>query len=230
MYPAIDEDAPVAIWLNGGPGASSTFANFLFSSPLRISQTGDVYEMYTTDETWIYQATMIYIDQPVGTGFSYGEPLLTTMDEAADEFITMVTNIWEAFPQLQGKPLYMTGESYAGKYIPRFSWALHENGNFNLAASLVGDPYTAPLTQRTHTWIVPEALNILDDTNMPQIAALIKTCQESLAVDLEASADLCSDIIGYVDYVSGDVFPYDNRIFGVDWDPIEDPVTNYFTI
>ena len=124
----------------------------------------------------------------------------------------------------------MTGESYAGKYIPRFSWALHENGNFNLAASLVGDPYTAPLTQRTHTWIVPEALNILDDTNMPQIAALIKTCQESLAVDLEASADLCSDIIGYVDYVSGDVFPYDNRIFGVDWDPIEDPVTNYFTI
>ena len=167
MYPAIDEDAPVAIWLNGGPGASSTFANFLFSSPLRISQTGDVYEMYTTDETWIYQATMIYIDQPVGTGFSYGEPLLTTMDEAADEFITMVTNIWEAFPQLQGKPLYMTGESYAGKYIPRFSWALHENGNFNLAASLVGDPYTAPLTQRTHTWIVPEALNILDDTNMP---------------------------------------------------------------
>ena len=92
--------------------------------------------------------TMIYIDQPVGTGFSYGEPLLTNMDEAATEFVTMVTNIWEAFPQLKTKDLYMTGESYAGKYIPRFSWELFntDSNKFNLKASLVGDPYTAPLT------------------------------------------------------------------------------------
>ena len=89
---------------------------------------------------------MIYIDQPVGTGFSWGTPLLTTMEEASAEFITFMENIWSTFPALNGKDLYMTGESYAGKYIPRFSWALHENGNFNLRASLIGDPYTAPLT------------------------------------------------------------------------------------
>lgn len=231
MYPAYDADAPVAIWLNGGPGASSTFANFLFSSPLRISESSDsVFTMYRSDETWIEKATMIYIDQPVGTGFSYGEPLLTNMEEASTEFVQFVTNIWAAFPDLQSKDLYMTGESYAGKYIPAFSWALHENGNFNLKASLIGDPYTAPLTQRTNTWRVPNALNVIDDSNMPQIQALIKTCQESLAVDLRGSADYCSNIIGYVSETSGDVFPYDNRIFGVDWDPIEDPVTNYFTV
>ena len=89
------------------------------------------------------------------------------MDEAADEFVTMMTNIMNLYPELKDKDLYMTGESYAGKYIPRFSWALHEAGGFNLKASLVGDPYTAPLTQRTHTYIVPEALNIIDDSNMP---------------------------------------------------------------
>ena len=105
----------------------------------------------------------------------------------------------------------MTGESYAGKYIPRFSWALFEtNSNeFNLKASLVGDPYTAPLTQRTHMYIVPEALNILDDSNMPQIAALNKNCQEELNINLANADEVCGDIMGYISEVSGDVLAYD---------------------
>jgi len=58
MYPATDKDAPVSIWLNGGPGASSTFANFLFSSPLRIAQGVDssdnpYFTMNLSDDTWI---------------------------------------------------------------------------------------------------------------------------------------------------------------------------------
>ena len=79
IYPSTNKDAPVAIWLNGGPGASSTFANFLFSGPLRISEQANAaestsdFEVYTTEENWLDQATMIYIDQPVGTGFSYSK-------------------------------------------------------------------------------------------------------------------------------------------------------------
>lgn len=166
----------------------------------------------------------------MGTGFSYGTPLLTTMEEASAEFITLMNGIMTTFPELASKDLYVTGESYAGKYIPRFSWALHEAGNFNLKASLIGDPYTAPLTQRTSMHIVPEALNILDDSNMPQIAALRKSCQEELVKDFAQSADTCAAIMDYISEVSGDVFPYDMRIFSEDWDLIEDPVVNYFTI
>jgi hypothetical protein len=36
--------------------------------------------------------------------------------------------------------------------------------------------------------------------------------------------------MGYITSVSGNVFPYDNRIFGYDWDPIENAVSDYFTI
>ena len=78
--------------------------------------------------------------------------------------------------------------------------------------------------------LVPEALNILDDSNMPQIAALRKSCQEMLAVDFDQADDTCAAIMDYITNVTGDVFAYDQRIFGVDWDPIEDPVTNYFTV
>ena len=78
--------------------------------------------------------------------------------------------------------------------------------------------------------LVPEALNILDDSNMPQIAALRKSCQEMLAVDFDQADETCAAIMDYITNVTGDVFAYDQIIFGVDWDPIEDPVTNYFTI
>ena len=50
-----------------------------------------------------------------------------------------------------------------------------------------------------------------------------------LATDLAQADDTCAAIMDYMTEVSGNVFAYDQRIFGVDWDPIEDPVTNYFT-
>lgn len=88
--------------------------------------------MYKSKESWTNLGTVIYIDQPVGTGFSYGEPLLTNMKEASEEFMNFVTNIWKTYPDLQGKDLYMTGESYAGHYMPYFSRDMVNNGTFNL--------------------------------------------------------------------------------------------------
>ena len=95
MYPHADfENAPIAIWLNGGPGASSSFANFLMNGPMRITQDSqDNYIVSLAEQgSWVDAATMIYVDQPVGTGFSYASPdpaktLLTTMDEAVTEFM-----------------------------------------------------------------------------------------------------------------------------------------------
>ena len=109
--------------------------------------------------SWVDEATMIFIDQPVGTGFSWGDSYLHNMDAAADEFVLFLTNLFNMYPHMVGHPLYLTGESYGGKYLPRYSYALKEvdpAGNFfNLQATLCGDPYTAPMTQRTHMWVVP---------------------------------------------------------------------------
>lgn len=52
-----------------------------------------------------------------------------------------------------------------------------------------------------------------------------RRCREIIAVDLEAADDECANIMGYIEGVSGDVFPYDQRIFGYDWDPKENIVT-----
>jgi carboxypeptidase C (cathepsin A) len=102
MFPNADLNAPVAIWLNGGPGASSIFANFLMNGPMRVDHYGsgpDDYLVYNVDHgSWVDVATMIFVDQPVGTGFSWGDDLLTNMNDAADEFIYFLTNLFNKYP------------------------------------------------------------------------------------------------------------------------------------
>jgi len=74
---------------------------------------------------------LIYVDQPVGTGFShagvlkhkydsFGKPVVNEDEVAADMAIFM-ERFLEKFPQLQGRDFYITGESYAGHYIPAIS-------------------------------------------------------------------------------------------------------------
>ena len=70
LYPANEkagEDAPLIVWLNGGPGASSFLANFLFSGPLRIARdsdkpVGEQYELYTVAENWTNVGSVVYLD------------------------------------------------------------------------------------------------------------------------------------------------------------------------
>lgn len=104
---------------------------------------------------------------------------------------------------------------------------------FNLKATLCGDPYTAPVIQRTHMYKVPYALNIIDEDNMSQMATMIRRCRVRLtdpSFTDEEKGDTCSEIMSYIEAVSGDAYPYDARIFGYMWDPIEQPVVDYFTV
>jgi carboxypeptidase C (cathepsin A) len=193
MYRNSDPNANTVVWLNGGPGSSSMFGNFLENGPLQIFDSLDTETgLYTFNVTnnpqgsWADTANLIFIDQPINTGFSYSDTpeYLTTMDELSEEFVHFMANLYLKYPSLlQNTSLYMTGESYGGKYLPVFSNALLDsdanstyNVTFNVQGTLVGDPYTAPLTQRTSVYEVPYALNIIDETNLPQVSALIRRC------------------------------------------------------
>jgi carboxypeptidase C (cathepsin A) len=116
---------PLVLWLNGGPGSSSMFGLFLENGPLRVNKTGatdDDYTIFLNPEgSWNDVADMLYLDQPIGVGFSYGSPLLTQMQDGADEFVNFMLGFYEVHPDYLKVPFYITGESYAGKYIPIFA-------------------------------------------------------------------------------------------------------------
>lgn len=70
-------------------------------------------------------ANVIFLDSPAGVGFSYSN---TTADynntgdtSTARDAYTFLVNWFERFPQYKTHDFYITGESYAGHYVPQLA-------------------------------------------------------------------------------------------------------------
>ena len=120
-----DDSAPLVAWFNGGPGASSMPGLFYEQGPLRANKTGDTADDFEVSlaefGSWLDIANVVYIDQPVGVGFSYGNSVLDRMDDGAEEIVKFFLAFYQMYPDFASKPLILTGQSYAGKYIPIFA-------------------------------------------------------------------------------------------------------------
>ena len=75
------------------------------------------------------------VEQPVGTGFSIGEVTATTEEEIAEDFVDFFLNFENIFG-IKNYKIYVTGESYAGRYVPYISAAMidqKDETHFNLS-------------------------------------------------------------------------------------------------
>lgn len=62
---------------------------------------------------WNNLTNVLYVEQPVGTGFTQGTPNITNESELAQQFVGFFDQFVKTF-KLEGSPTYLTGESYAG--------------------------------------------------------------------------------------------------------------------
>ena len=69
------EDTPLIIWLNGGPGASSMIGFFTENGPFKVEVDPSSFDpkVVPNQYTWSSLGHMLFIDQPIGTGFSYAK-------------------------------------------------------------------------------------------------------------------------------------------------------------
>ena len=61
--------------------------------------------------SWTNLSSVLYIEQPVGTGYSQGTPNIQDEDDLAAQFVGFLQQFLEVFPELKGKKTYLTGES-----------------------------------------------------------------------------------------------------------------------
>ncbi|KLO07454.1 alpha/beta-hydrolase [Schizopora paradoxa] len=116
-------DEPWGIWLNGGPGASSMLGLMLENGPIHVLEDGSLVQ---NNWSWNQFVDYIWIDQPVGTGYSTADTqgYIADEDQMAEDFLGFLSNLVKIFPSLATRPLFLTGESYAGTYIPYITKAL----------------------------------------------------------------------------------------------------------
>lgn len=112
---------PVIFWFNGGPGCSSMLGFLQEHGPYALE---DGATNFTKNSySWNKEATMIYLEAPAGVGFSVcGDPAECKWDDfnSADDNMQAFLQIMTVkFPELQKNDLYISGESYAGIYVPR---------------------------------------------------------------------------------------------------------------
>ncbi|KAG1361343.1 serine carboxypeptidase-like 51 [Cocos nucifera] len=104
---------PTVLWLQGGPGSSGVgMGNFQEIGPLDTDQK-------PRNSTWLQKADLLFVDNPVGTGYSFvedKEAFVKTDWEAATDLTTLLKELFKKNETLQTSPLYIVAESYGGKF------------------------------------------------------------------------------------------------------------------
>jgi serine carboxypeptidase-like clade 1 len=243
---------PLIYWSNGGPGASSLFGLMTELGPLLLSDESlktDAYRktklptLIYNPQSWTRLGHVLIFDAPAPVGFSHcnddpdSTQCLSWTDELASQntYLALQTFFKTKFPVLQQTPLYLTGESYAGIYIPTLARQVVE-GDFlmNLKGFAVGDGCLGTETgicgdlggnQRVDYWSL---IFLAGHGQIPlsTFRLIMKVCHASFNGDgFEAPlGDLCQEALdkmenevgGFYEYALYDDCTYRNGLMGVD--------------
>ena len=133
---------------NGGPGCSSLSGLLSENGPFTwesgtIAPTQNPY-------TWVNLTNMIWVEQPVGVGYTQGTPNITNEVELAQELIGFFKEFVKTFG-IEGYKVYLTGESYAGFYVPYIADAFinaDDTTYYNLKGVAINDPIIGDFTSQ----------------------------------------------------------------------------------
>ncbi|XP_072089907.1 serine carboxypeptidase-like 13 isoform X2 [Arachis hypogaea] len=110
---------PLLLWFVGGPGCSALSAFFFENGPLRMDRnlSGNIPKLELNPYSWTHMLNMLYIDIPVGTGFSYSktqEGYYSSDTLWVDHTYAFLQKWFIDHPKFNSNPFYVGGGSYSG--------------------------------------------------------------------------------------------------------------------
>ncbi|XP_031260181.1 serine carboxypeptidase-like 31 [Pistacia vera] len=145
------EEKPLVLWLNGGPGCSSVgYGATQEIGPFIVDTDGQGLKF--NPYSWNKEANMIFLESPIGVGFSYSNTISDYHnlgdDLTANDAYTFLHKWFLKFPSYRKRTFYIAGESYAGKYVPQLAELINDKNNdpslhIDLKGILLGNPETS---------------------------------------------------------------------------------------
>jgi cathepsin A (carboxypeptidase C) len=185
---------PLVLWLNGGPGCSSSTGLLFELGPCRVIDEG----MNTTlnPYSWNERANIIFLDQPVGVGYSYSSDgsTVNTSPVAGLDVYAFLELFITRFPKYANLPFHLAAESYGGVYAPNIASVIYKKNKelalasmpklakINLASIILANGLTDPYFQMASVpdYACDGPYPIYNDPEGPECKALrskVPTCQ-----------------------------------------------------
>ncbi|KAF6096892.1 serine carboxypeptidase 1 [Phyllostomus discolor] len=165
-------ELPLVMWLQGGPGGSSTgFGNFEEIGPLDST-------LKPRKTTWLQSASLLFVDNPVGTGFSYVKKDGTyarDLATVASDMMVLLESFFNCRPEFQTVPFYIFSESYGGKMAAGIALELHkaiQEGTIkcNFSGVALGDSWISPVDSVLSWGPYLYSMSLLDDQGLAEVS------------------------------------------------------------
>jgi vitellogenic carboxypeptidase-like protein len=152
------QDAPTVMWLQGGPGAPSSYGFFAEIGPAIVLPDGS---LKAREEAWNTNMNLLVVDNPSGVGFSplgSADAPVTNEDQVGAQLLELTRQWALLFPDANAAGLIVAGESYGGKYAPAAAAAIDAHnarnkdgaGSVNMVGLVVADGWVDPFTHAAH--------------------------------------------------------------------------------
>ncbi|CAI9290018.1 unnamed protein product [Lactuca saligna] len=215
---------PVVIWLTGGPGCSSELALFYENGPFKVTNN---LSLIWNDYGWDKVSNLIYVDQPTGTGFSYSssdEDIRHDETGVSNDLYFFLQAFFKAHPDYVNNDFFITGESYAGHYIPAFAARVNQGNknkegiHINLKGFGIGNGLTDPAIQYKAYTDFALANDLISQSDYSQINQQIPDCESAIkacgttgTTSCEMALYTCQQIFEDILDIAGNINYYDIR-------------------
>ncbi|KAI4304701.1 hypothetical protein MLD38_040175 [Melastoma candidum] len=191
---------PVVIWLTGGPGCGSELALFYENGPFKIAED---LTLVWNDYGWDKVSNIIFVDQPTGTGFSYSTDegdLRHDETGVSNDLYDFLQGIFKQYPDYATNDFFITGESYAGHYIPALASRVQKGNeekegiHINLKGFAIGNGLTNSGVQYVAYPEYAWDMDLIDQSTRDDINVnLVPDCADAVDLCNLEGGDACGE-------------------------------------
>nr|MBA3718563.1 hypothetical protein [Actinomycetota bacterium] len=214
-------EQPTVLWSNGGPGASSFYGLLSENGPYVVGAHG----LVPYPHSWTSTANYIIFDHPLGVGMSF--PFHGQIARNPVEGIRQLANAVDHVVQREGlgqSPLFLTGESYGGTYMPLLAQRLlADHPNVHVGGVVIVDGWVDPETQVGTSTEYALTHGLIDAKQKLTLDRVYKRCRALLRKPSTAlkAAEVCQSIQDKIAAMSGRYLANIAQEGDIDYAPIQ---------